>query len=156
FKLMAYKDEYEVARLHTSRDFREKLQQEFEGDFAVNYYLAPPLMPASLDARGRPRKRQFGPWITPLLGVLARLKFLRGTAFDVFGHTSERKMERELIAWYEQLLDQLLPRLGVEDSEELARIAAAPMEIRGFGPVKDAAVGAVKAKVAALTAGLSA
>ena len=154
FKLMAYKDEYEVARLHTSRAFREKLQEEFEGDFTINYHLAPPLMPAGLDARGRPRKRRFGPWISPLLGVLARLKFLRGTALDVFGYTSERKMERELIAWYEQLLDQWLPHLGAENATKLAQIAALPTDIRGFGPVKDTAVHTVKAKVAAATAEL--
>jgi indolepyruvate ferredoxin oxidoreductase len=155
FRLMAYKDEYEVARLHTSREFREKLKEEFEGDFSVSYHLAPPLIPAGLDARGRPRKRRFGPWITPLFAVLARLKFLRGTALDVFGYTRERRTERELIAWYERLLAELLPHLGGNSCAKLAEIAALPMQMRGFGPVKDIAVHAVKAKVAALTGELS-
>lgn len=111
-------------------------------------------MPGGLDPRGRPLKRRFGPSISPLLGLLARLKFLRGTPLDVFGYTSEGKMERGLIDWYEQLLDQLLPRLAPDTGDKLAKVAALPMEIRGFGPVKDAAVHTVKAKVSALTADL--
>jgi indolepyruvate ferredoxin oxidoreductase len=154
FKLMAYKDEYEVARLHRSREFHEKLREEFEDGFTINYHFAPPLVPSGRDARGRPLKRRFGPWITPLLGVLARLKFLRGTPFDPFGHTAERKMERGLIAWYEELMDQLLPFLGPETRERIADIAAQPMQIRGFGPVKEAAIGKVKAEVVALSASL--
>jgi len=156
FKLMAYKDEYEVARLHTSRAFREMLHDEFEDGFTVNYHLAPPLVPSRLDARGRPVKRQFGPWMTPLLGVLARLKFLRGTTFDLFGHTGERRMERDLIVWYEALLDALLPRLNADNDETLAEIAALPMQIRGFGPVKEAAALAAKAKATASMAELPA
>ena len=104
FKLMAYKDEYEVARLHMETGFQERLRQEFEGDFTVNYHLAPPILSSGKDARGRPLKRQFGPWIEPAFRMLARLKFLRGTPLDVFGYTSERQMERGLIDWYETLV----------------------------------------------------
>ena len=112
FKLMAYKDEYEVARLHMETGFLDKLREEFEGDFTVNYHLAPPLVPSAKDARGRPLKRRFGSWIQPAFRILARLRFLRGTAFDVFGYTRERRTERELIGWYRSLVEGLLPRLA--------------------------------------------
>jgi indolepyruvate ferredoxin oxidoreductase len=150
FKLMAYKDEYEVARLHMETGFLEKLRQEFEGDFVVHYHLAPPIMSSGKDARGRPLKRQFGPWIQPAFRMLARLKFLRGTALDVFGYTRERRMERELIGWYEALIAELLPQLAAETIETSVKIAAMPMRIRGYGPVKETAARDVKTKVAGL------
>ena len=155
FKLMAYKDEYEVARLHTGTGLHEKLRQQFEGDYRINYHLAPPILPAGRDARGRPLKRRFGSWIEPGFRLLARLKFLRGTPLDPFGYTRERRMERSLIAWYENLLAELLPLLDAGTVEPLAGIASLPMEIRGFGPVKAAAVERVKAKVAGLGAAIS-
>ncbi len=154
FKLMAYKDEYEVARLHTQTGFQEKLRQEFEGNFAIKYHLAPPILPAGKDARGRPRKRQFGAWIEPAFRMLARLKMLRGTPLDIFGYARERRMERQLIGWYESLLTELLPLLHAETVGPLAEIAALPMEIRGYGPVKEAAVEKVTAKVSSLRAAL--
>jgi indolepyruvate ferredoxin oxidoreductase len=147
FKLMAYKDEYEVARLHTQTGLQAKLRQEFDGDFKVNYHLAPPFLPSGKDARGRPLKRQFGPWIEPVFRALARLKFLRGTPLDPFGYTRERKMERNLIAWYQSLLTEQLPLLHAGTVGRFAEMAALPMEIRGYGPVKEAAVDKVKAKV---------
>ncbi|GAH67813.1 unnamed protein product, partial [marine sediment metagenome] len=100
FKLMAYKDEYEVARLHMQGGFLDELKREFEDGFSVQYHLAPPFLPSGQDARGRPRKRAFGQWIQTPLAALARLKVLRGTRFDPFGYTAERRAERELIAWY--------------------------------------------------------
>jgi indolepyruvate ferredoxin oxidoreductase len=154
FKLMAYKDEYEVARLHTQTGFQEKLRQEFEGNFAIKYHLAPPILPARKDARGRPLKRQFGAWIEPAFRMLAHLKMLRGTPLDIFGYTRERRMERNLIGWYESLLTELLPLLHAETVGPLAEIAALPMEIRGYGPVKEAAVEKVTAKVSSLRAAL--
>jgi indolepyruvate ferredoxin oxidoreductase len=147
FKLMAYKDEYEVARLHTETGFLDRLHQEFEGDFTVKYHLAPPMLSAGKDGRGRPLKRQFGPWIQPVFRVLARLKFLRGTALDVFGYSRERRMERGLIDWYQKLIAELLPRLCADNAEQFARIASLPMQIRGYGPVKHAAVEQVKIQV---------
>jgi indolepyruvate ferredoxin oxidoreductase len=147
FKLMAYKDEYEVARLHMQTDFLDKLRDEFEGDFTVKYHLAPPLLSSGLDARGRPLKRQFGQWIQPLFRILARLKFLRGTAFNPFGYTGDRRTERELIRWYEKLVAELLPRLRADNIEQFSGIAALPMQIRGYGPVKQAAVEKVKEEV---------
>jgi indolepyruvate ferredoxin oxidoreductase len=152
FKLMAYKDEYEVARLHTRTGLREKLRQEFEGDFRINYHLAPPFLASGQDARGRPLKRAFGPWIEPAFRVLARLKTLRGTRLDIFGYTRERRMERGLIAWYEGLVTELVPILQADLLDPLVEIAALPMEIRGYGPVKQATIDKVQAKVARLRA----
>jgi indolepyruvate ferredoxin oxidoreductase len=154
FKLMSYKDEYEVARLHMRTGFLDRLKEEFEGDFTVHYHLAPPILPLGHDARGRPNKKAFGQWIQSPFRVLARLKFLRGTAFDPFGYTAERRSERELIGWYEGVVETLLSSLGKADLEALAAIAAQPMEIRGYGPVKDKAVVEVRAEVAARLAAL--
>jgi indolepyruvate ferredoxin oxidoreductase len=147
FKLMAYKDEYEVARLHMESGFLDELRQEFEGDFKTKYHLAPPLLPSRKDARGRPRKRAFGPWLQMPLKLLARAKFLRGTAFDPFGYTAERRSERELISWYEQQIDAILAKLTAKNLPDLVAIARAPLEIRGYGPVKDAAIPKAKAEV---------
>ncbi len=156
FKLMAYKDEYEVARLHMQTGFIDTLKREFEGDFRINYHLAPPFMPAKHDARGRPRKRTFGQWMQMPLSVLARLKWLRGTRLDPFGYTAERRAERELIGWYEGLIAVMLDRLEAARLPDLLAIARAPMDIRGYGPVKDAAIRKVKADVCELLAALAA
>jgi indolepyruvate ferredoxin oxidoreductase len=147
FKLMAYKDEYEVARLHMESGFLDQLRENFEGDFKVEYHLAPPFLAAGKDARGRPLKRQFGPWIQTPMRALARMKRLRGGVFDVFGYSAERCAERELIGWYEGVLETLIGRLREEEPRALIGLAAAPMEIRGYGPVKDEAIRKVKAKV---------
>ncbi|MBR0937076.1 indolepyruvate ferredoxin oxidoreductase family protein [Bradyrhizobium jicamae] len=152
FKLMAYKDEYEVARLHMQTGFLDQIDREFDGDYRVQYHLAPPLLPARRDARGRPRKRAFGPWIQTPLRLLARMKGLRGTPFDLFGYTAERRAERELISWYEALIETMLGKLDAARLPDLIAIAKAPMEIRGYGPVKDAAIEKTKAEVARLTA----
>ncbi|UGY19832.1 indolepyruvate ferredoxin oxidoreductase family protein [Bradyrhizobium septentrionale] len=154
FKLMAYKDEYEVARLHMQTGFLDELKREFDGDYRVQYHLAPPFLASGHDARGRPRKRAFGQWIQTPLRLLARLKGLRGTAFDVFGYTAERHAERALIGWYETLIDTVLGNLDNTRLPDLVAIAKAPMEIRGYGPVKDAAIDKTKAEVARLTARL--
>jgi len=148
FKLMAYKDEYEVARLHTRTGFAEKLAEAFEGDFKVNYHLAPPMLPLGKDARGRPRKRRLGPWMHRCFAVLARMKRLRGTALDPFGHTAERRMERALIGWFEDILARCPGALTEANRATWARILQAPMDIRGYGPVKEEAAAKVKAEVA--------
>lgn len=146
FKLMAYKDEYEVARLHTQTGFAETLKETFEGDFKVNYHFAPPFLPSSRDARGRPGKRSFGSWMTPVLKTMARFKGLRGTPFDPFGYTADRKLDRELLGWYERVLRDIAAdyeRLGADTARD---IAAAPMEIRGYGPVREEAAKKVTAR----------
>ncbi|MGH1412372.1 MAG: indolepyruvate ferredoxin oxidoreductase family protein [Pelagimonas sp.] len=139
FKLMSYKDEYEVARLHLETGFLDGLAQRFEGDFTVKHHLAPPLLSGKRDARGRPVKRAFGPWVRVGFKALARMKFLRGGAFDVFGRTAERRMERALIADYRDLLQRLTKGLCLDNHVEAARIAGLVMDIRGFGPVKEEA-----------------
>jgi len=147
FKLMAYKDEYEVARLHMQSGFLDELKREFEDGFKIQYHLAPPFLPSRRDARGRPRKRAFGRWIQMPLSILARLKRLRGTPFDPFGYSAERRAERELIAWYEGLIDRMLVDFDAARLPDLVAIARAPLDIRGYGPVKDAAIGKVTAEV---------
>ncbi len=144
FKLMAYKDEYEVARLHTQTGFSTRLGDMFEGDYRIVHHMAPPLLNGERDARGRPRKRAFGPWFRVPLHVLAKMKGLRGTAFDPFGYTHERKLERELIDWYEALVTALLPKLSSDTQLEMCEIFAAPLDIRGYGPVKEEAAKRVR------------
>jgi indolepyruvate ferredoxin oxidoreductase len=154
FKLMSYKDEYEVARLHMQTGFIRKLREEFEGDFTVHYHMAPPFLPLGLDHRGRPRKIELGQWMQAPMRLLARLKFLRGSAFDPFGYSAERKMERELISWYEALIETMLEKLPQTGAARLLPIAEAAMDIRGYGPVKKKAVTQVKARVEKLLAEL--
>ena len=155
FKLMAYKDEYEVARLHTDARFHARINAMFEGDFKVHYHLAPPLV-AKKNARGELLKQQFGPWMLTVFKVLARFKGLRGTALDLLGRTEERRAERALIAEYRDSLDEILVGLTGADREsryavalEIARI---PEQIRGFGHVKERNLQAARQNWAALLA----
>ena len=134
-KLLAYKDEYEVARL--LRTSEAKARAEFDGAFGMRFHLAPPLL-ARIGADGRPRKIAFGPWIARAFAPLAALKLLRGTVLDPFGYTAERRMERALIAEYEADMAEVLPKLTPETLEATVALAALPLEIRGFGPVKAA------------------
>ncbi|MCP5151041.1 MAG: indolepyruvate ferredoxin oxidoreductase family protein [Ectothiorhodospiraceae bacterium] len=139
-KLLAYKDEYEVARLHCEPAFRAALEAQFEGEYRLELHLAPPLL-ARVDPRtGEPRKRAFGQWIFPVLRGLARLKRLRGTVLDPFGWTAERRTERALIGEYEVVVEELIARLAPESHALAVEIAGLPSEIRGFGPVKERAV----------------
>jgi indolepyruvate ferredoxin oxidoreductase len=140
FRLLSYKDEYEVARLHTQPKFLHSIREEFGGNAKLRFHLAPPLFARKKDARGRPLKKQFGGWILPVFRILARMRRLRGTAFDPFGYTAERRMERELIKKFEQLLDEALPGLTAANRGEITARAGEFLEIRGFGPVKEAAV----------------
>jgi len=135
FKLMAYKDEYEVARLYTSGDFEQKLKETFEGDFKVSFNLAPPLL-AKHDAQGNLVKSRYGPWMWSAFRILAKLRFLRGGPLDVFGRTEERRMERQLIADYRASIARLLERLPEADYETAVALAAVPEQMRGFGHVK--------------------
>ena len=151
FKLMAYKDEYEVARLYTSGDFQRRLQQQFEGDYQLRFHLAPPLF-AKKDEHGRLLKKEYGPWMFKAFGLLARLKFLRGGRFDVFGRTAERRMERTLISDYEATVQVLLEGLDDDRLALAVEIASIPEHIRGFGHVKEAHVENAKAREATLLA----
>ncbi len=140
FKLMAYKDEYEVARLYTDGSFKRQLERTFEGDYGLEFHLAPPLISKPDPATGRPRKVRFGPWMMTMFRLLAKMKGLRGTRFDIFGYSAERKMERRLIADYETLLDEIARRLKPETHGIATALAELPEHIRGFGPVKLASV----------------
>lgn len=148
FKLLGYKDEYEVARLHTDKKFYDSLRAEFGSKAKFRFHLAPPILNSGTDSRGRPRKKEFGAWMRPVFKVLASLRGLRGTAFDVFGRTAERCMERELIVEFEQLLDELLPTLQEEQLQDAAELVQLYMKIRGYGPVKQESVDLVRRQVA--------
>ena len=134
-KLLAYKDEYEVARLLLST--RDKAKAEFDGDFEMTFHLAPPLL-AKAGADGRPKKREFGPWLERPLRWLSKMKRLRGTPLDPFGYTAERKMERALIKQYERDMAEVLPKLDDATQDAVVALAGLPLQIRGFGPVKQA------------------
>jgi indolepyruvate ferredoxin oxidoreductase len=146
FKLMAYKDEYEVARLHSDPAFRAKIAAQFEGDYRLKFHLAPPLITTPDPQTGRSPKITFGPWMLRAFGLLAKLRFLRGTALDVFGRTHERRTERALIGEYEQLVDEILQRLSAENHALAVQLASLPEDIRGYGPVKEKSLAAVRVK----------
>ncbi len=137
FKLMAYKDEYEVARLHTSKEFSRKLDQHFDEGYQLNYHLAPPVFSLAKDGRGRPLKRQFGQWIFVVFKALAALRWVRGTALDMFGYSSERRSERQLIQWYRKILSLCGSQYAESAREQWLRVLTEPMNIRGYGPVKE-------------------
>ena len=139
-KLMAYKDEYEVARLYSDPAFLQRIREQFSGDFKLSFNLAPPLLPGVDAASGRPKKRHFGPWMLTAFKFLAPLKVLRGTPFDPFGYFAERKMERRLIDDYRALIDGIVERLNARSLDIAIEIAAAASEIAGYGPVKAASV----------------
>jgi indolepyruvate ferredoxin oxidoreductase len=137
FKLMAYKDEYEVARLYTSGDFEKRIRDTFDGDYKIHFHLAPPTF-ARRDSEGKLRKSEFGPWMFRAFELLAKFKGLRGGALDVFGYTAERKMERKLIEDYAVTVDELLARLDRDNNALAVEIASIPEQIRGYGHIKEA------------------
>jgi indolepyruvate ferredoxin oxidoreductase len=145
FKLMAYKDEYEVARLHTDPAFIAKIESMFEGDYKLVHHLAPPLT-AKKNDKGEFIKSPFGPWVRNAFGWLARLKGLRGGALDVFGRTEERRVERALIQQYRACIDELLQTLDAAKLPLAAEIARIPEEIRGYGHVKERHLQAARLK----------
>ncbi|GAB7542320.1 indolepyruvate ferredoxin oxidoreductase family protein [Cupriavidus sp. 8B] len=145
FKLMAYKDEYEVARLHTDPAFIGKVAAMFEGDFKLVHHLAPPLM-ARKNEKGELVKRPFGPWMRTAFRVMAKLKGLRGTAFDAFGYTEERKVERALIGEYRKSIEELLQTLSQRNLDLALEIARLPEDVRGYGHVKARNLAAVRAR----------
>jgi indolepyruvate ferredoxin oxidoreductase len=154
-KLLAYKDEYEVARLFTDGRFEAQLRDQFDGDFKISFNLAPPLLGGAKDALGRPKKRAFGAWMQPVFRMLARMKGLRGTAFDIFGRSADRRLERDLIAGYEKDVAHILSVLSPLTLETAIEILSLPDRIRGYGPVKEKAVKDVQARYAQLAADLA-
>jgi indolepyruvate ferredoxin oxidoreductase len=153
-KLLAYKDEYEVARLYSDGRFRAALARQFEGDYRLEFNLAPPGIAERDEGTGHLKKRTFGAWMLPAFGVLAKLKFLRGTKFDPFGRTEERKTERALIADYENDVAEILARLTPATHAAAVALASVPEEIRGYGHVKEAHLAKAKAHADLLRARL--
>jgi indolepyruvate ferredoxin oxidoreductase len=151
-RLLAYKDEYEVARLHADGALQSKIAGMFEGDYRVAFHLSPPLFARIDPLTGEPRKMRFGPWVLPLFRLLKRMKGLRGTRLDPFGYSAERRMERALIAEYEAAIAELLRRLAPENHDLAVQIASLPEEMRGFGYIKQRNVAAAREKQAGLLA----
>jgi indolepyruvate ferredoxin oxidoreductase len=151
FKLMAYKDEYEVARLYSDGEFAKALKEQFDGDASVKVSLAPPLLARRDKVTGHLRKREFGPWVFKAFGLLARLKSLRGTAFDIFGYTEERKMERALPGEYTAMIFHHLDGKSL-DLPRLVALAKAPELVRGYGHIKEANVAKFHGECARLEA----
>jgi len=149
FKLLSYKDEYEVARLHTQTGFLDTVREAYGDNAKVRFHLAPPLIARKRDTRGRPYKMEFGSWLLLPMRLLARMRRLRGTKLDIFGMSADRRLERELIHEFEDLVDQLLPKLTSETLDGARELVGNFMDIRGYGPVKEQAAVDVRAKIAA-------
>jgi indolepyruvate ferredoxin oxidoreductase len=146
FKLLACKDEYEVARLYSRPEFARKLAEQFAGDYRIAFNLAPPLLAPRDRATGLPRKISFGPWLLTAFRLLARARRLRGTPFDPFGWTSERRAERALVGWYEELVGEIIADLSPGNHDLAVELASLPAGIRGFGHVKQKAIARAKAR----------
>jgi indolepyruvate ferredoxin oxidoreductase len=153
-KLLAYKDEYEVARLYTDGKFVQQLRDQFEGEFKFNFNLAPPLLSSGVDALGRPKKRAFGEWMLGVFRFLAKMKFLRGTPLDMFSYSADRKLERKLITAYEKDVATVLELLSPVTIDTAVELLSLPDQIRGFGPVKEKAAGEAELRHAQLAADL--
>ena len=149
-RLMAYKDEYEVARLYTDPAFMARLKAQFEGDFRLSFHLALPLLRRPDPTTGEPRKRSFGPWTMAAFRVLARMKRLRGGRFDIFARSPDRRLERGLVGWYFALVEDLAEGLAEENYETAIALAGLPGKIRGYGPVKARSVAEAKRREAEL------
>ena len=153
-KLLAYKDEYEVARLFASPAFEQALGEQFEGRRKLEFHLAPPLLARRDKATGEPRKMRFGAWMLPVFRLLAKGKRLRGTAFDIFGYSAERRLERKMIADYERLLDELAQRLSPETHRTSVALASLALDVKGYGHIKERNYKTAKAREGALLAEL--
>jgi indolepyruvate ferredoxin oxidoreductase len=156
YKLMAIKDEYEVARLYTDGRFAERLKEQFGANTKLVFHMAPPLLSRRNPDTGLPEKRAFGSWMLPVLKMMAKGKRLRGTRFDIFGRTAERRMERELLADYERRIQAMLGSLTSEKIDIAVQYASVPDMIRGFGHVKEANAKKAAKRYAELEAALSA
>jgi len=154
FKLLAYKDEYEVARLYADPAFMQKIKSQFEGDYRLHFHLAPPLLAKRDPGTGELRKAEYGAWVFTAFKLLAKLRGLRGTAFDIFGYTQERRMERELIVEYEATIGELVGKLNGDNHALAVKIASLPEDIRGYGHVKERNLRVAKTKQADLLAAL--
>src|SRR4029450_3031193 len=152
YKLMAYKDEYEVGRFYSDGEFLKKLGSQFEGDYKLTFHLAPPLFADRDPTTGQLKKREYGAWVMPMFRILASLKKLRGTKLDIFGYSEERRMERRLIGEYQATIDEVLATLGQDNHVLAVQIASVPDAMRGFGHIKEKNVKAAKEREASLLA----
>ena len=152
YKLMAYKDEYEVGRLYSDGDFHKKLGAQFEGDYKLTFHLAPPLFADRDPTTGELKKREYGAWVMPMFRLLASMKHLRGGKLDVFGYTAERRMERRLIGEYQATIEALLATLDQNNHGLAQQIAALPETMRGFGHIKEKNVKTAKERETSLLA----
>ncbi len=150
YRFMAYKDEYEVARLFAETDFMKEVNNTFEGDFKIHFHLAPPIMNRGTDAQGRPRKRRFGPWMFRAFKLLAKFRVLRGTAIDPFRYSADRKLERAQLKEYQLLTERIVRELGTSNYDTFLQLAELASEIRGYGPVREQAAKGVQQKQAQL------
>jgi indolepyruvate ferredoxin oxidoreductase len=137
FKLMSYKDEYEIARLYSDNEFINKINETFEGNFKINYHLSPPIFSTKDKVTGYPLKINFGSWIMILFKFISMFKFLRGTYLDPFGYFKERKIERLLINSYKERILEICSKLTIENYALAVEIASTPDQIRGFGYIKE-------------------
>ena len=153
FKLLAIKDEYEVARLYAETDFVQRVAAQFEGDYKLNFHLAPPTLNRAAK-NGEPKKSKYGPWMMPAFRVLAKLRGYRGTALDIFARSPERKMERALIGEYEAVVAEILDRMTPQNYPIAVDLASIPEHIRGYGHVKDRHLKDAKVREKALLAQL--
>ena len=152
YKLMAYKDEYEVGRLYSDGEFHKKLASQFEGDYKLTFHLAPPLFADRDPQSGELKKKEYGGWVMPMFRLLASMKKLRGTKLDIFGYSEERRTERRLIGEYEATIATLLATLSQDNHALAVQIASVPETMRGFGHVKEKNVRSAKEREASLLA----
>ena len=145
FAVLAYKDEYEVARLHTESGFVESVKRNFGAGVRMSFHFSPPLFARADPATGRPKKYELGPWVMPILRVLAKLRWLRGRKLDPFGLSADRRLERELLARYESMLDRIESELDDVRFELALELARLPQQVRGYGPIKSAAAARARA-----------
>jgi indolepyruvate ferredoxin oxidoreductase len=144
-----------VARLYSDGRFEQQLKDQFEGDIKISFNLAPPLLSSGVDALGRPKKRAIGAWLMPVFRTVAKFRFLRGTALDIFGHSADRKLERELIAIYENDVAAVLGTLSPVTFDTAVELLSLPDRIRGYGPVKEKAAKDAGARHTQLVADLA-
>jgi indolepyruvate ferredoxin oxidoreductase len=152
FKLLAIKDEYEVARLYAETDFEERVAAAFEGDYKLTFNLAPPIFNKPDPVTGVPKKTVYGPWMMKAFRLLAKMRKYRGTALDIFGGSDERRMERQLVKDYEAVVDEILSKLTPQNHATAVELASVPEHIRGYGHVKEAHLKTAKTREAALLA----
>jgi indolepyruvate ferredoxin oxidoreductase len=154
-KVLAYKDEYEVARLYSNGEFIKEVKAQFSGNYKIKFHMAPPILSGGDPATGRPKKRTFGPWMLSSLSLLARLKYLRGTVFDIFGYHHDRREERSLIKSFEADVEFVVRRLTADNYELCVELLSLPLTIKGYGPVKAVNIEKAKASHNALMTRLS-